>query len=62
MAMIVLVVVLFGTDVTIRPMGSMTECLDAARLVAETADRGNVMKQANWWSVECKRLDYWMSG
>jgi hypothetical protein len=61
MKMILLVVVLFGTDVTMVPMGTMTECLAAARHVATTADQGNVAKKPRWWSVECKRVDVWMN-
>lgn len=54
MKMILLAVVLFGTDVTMVRMETMAECLAAARRVAPTADQGNTAKRPRWRS---KRLE-----
>ena len=59
--MVFLVVVIFGTDVTMTPMENMAACLDNARRVAVVADQGNVSGEARKWSVECKRLDIWLN-
>ena len=61
MNIIVLVVIIFGTDVTMTPMETMDECLDNARRVATVADWGNVDSTPRKWSVECKRLDIWLN-
>lgn len=61
MKIVVLVVVIFGTDVTMTRMATMDECLDNARRVATAADWGNVDKTPRTWSVECKRLGVWMN-
>lgn len=61
MNIVVLVVIIFGTDVTMTPMETMDECLDNARRVATVADWGNVDKTPRKWSVECKRLDIWLN-
>jgi hypothetical protein len=61
MTMVFLVVIIFGTDVSMTPMQTMAECLDNARRVATVADWGNVDKAPRKWSVECKRLDIWLN-
>ena len=61
MSMVVLVVIIFGTDITMTPMETMDECLDNARLVATVADFGNVEKAPRRWSVECKHMDIWLN-
>ena len=61
MSMVVLVVIIFGTDITMTPMETMEECLDNARRVATVADWGNAGKEPRKWSVECKHLDIWLN-
>ncbi|MGI9434492.1 MAG: hypothetical protein ACR2Q4_06650 [Geminicoccaceae bacterium] len=61
MMTVVLVVVLFGTDVTMKPMETMEQCLENARRVATVADWGNVDKTPRRWSVECKRMKIWLN-
>ena len=61
MNMVVLVVILFGTDVSMTPMATMAECLDNARRVAAVADLGNLAGEPRAWSVECKHMDIWLN-
>lgn len=61
MNMVVLVVIILGTDVTMTPMETMAECLDNARRVATVADWGNVSHKPRQWSVECKHMDIWLN-
>ena len=61
MNIVVLVVIIFGTDVTMTPMENMDECLDNARRVATVADWGNVDNSPRKCSVQCKRLDIWLN-
>ncbi|MGI9491598.1 MAG: hypothetical protein ACR2QF_04270 [Geminicoccaceae bacterium] len=61
MTMVVLVVIVLGTDVSMTPMATMDECLDNARRVAEVADWGNATNEPRAWSVECKRMDIWLN-
>lgn len=61
MSMVFLVVIVFGTDVTMTPMETMAECLDNARRVATVADWGNVTGEPRAWSVECKRTEIWLN-
>jgi len=61
MSMVVLAVIVLGTDISMTPTATMDKCLDNARRVATVADWGNAAKEPRAWSVECKHMDIWIN-